>query len=79
MLTGGKPPRWHSRPFGFVIYRCVYGNDAEWGRFMDLLTAAAHEGLDKDPHGSQIREKFSWIVKDNKAELDGATKNAIRK
>ncbi|KAK6392156.1 hypothetical protein LTR65_003928 [Meristemomyces frigidus] len=61
----------HDGRFGFTVYRCVYGNDEEWSRFMERLTAHAHADLDRDPYGHLVKPLIVWNVQDNETELDG--------
>ncbi|KAK4505308.1 hypothetical protein PRZ48_003271 [Zasmidium cellare] len=71
--------RHHDGKFGFVVWRCSYANDADWARFMERLTKHVHTQIDADPLGHKIKDHFAWDIMDNKEDLDGATKEQVRK
>ena len=85
---GGKTPsrairdqigRNHDGKFGLTIYRCVYGDDEKWSRFVERLTAHANAALDRDTDGQAIKHLLDWNIQDNEAELNGLSKNEIRR
>jgi hypothetical protein len=63
--------------FGWVVYRCTYGDDARWAEFMDLLTGyvkvEAEISSNLDLMGS-----LDWAVQEDRA-LDEATPAAVRR
>lgn len=72
-------PDYHDGTFGYVVYRTVYGNDEEWGRFMDRLSQYANAALDRAPDGVNIKDSFQWDVRENREELEGASIAEVRK
>lgn len=70
-------PRHHNGRFGFNIYRVSSGEDDEFARFIQKLTAHAHAELDRDDTGDQIRDMLDWNVQDE-PDLRGATIGEVR-
>ncbi|CAI6294028.1 unnamed protein product [Periconia digitata] len=67
-LNGGK--------WGFVIFRCAYGDDASWKRFLGYLQAKyryalALEGADR------LYEQLDWTIQEDSA-LDGADAEVVK-
>ena len=63
---------------GFTVYRVAYGNDEDFTRFLELLTAHVHAQLDEDDCGDDVKLLLDWNVQDDEAELNGASINQIR-
>ena len=73
-----SPWRNNDGKFGFTIYRVTYGNDEDFARFLELLTAHLHARLDRDKNGHEIKDFLHWDVRDNESELSNATINDVR-
>lgn len=73
-IAQGSKFNWSSQPFaatiksmintkfhawGFVIYRCTYGDDDAWQRYMKCFEENVHDGLEL--HGGD------WVVGDSLA------------
>lgn len=69
----------HDGKCGYVVYRCVYGDDEKWSRFVDRLTAYATLALQRDEDGHLIKDDFAFDIRDNEEELSGASKAQVRK
>lgn len=67
----------HDGKIGYVVYRCVYGDDEEWFRFMERLTAYVHVSLDDDDDCKELKENLAWIVQEDVTSLDGASKAEV--
>lgn len=52
--------RHHDSKFGFVVYRCVYGDDHKWASFMERLTAYTNTGFRENEDGEMIKPYFAW-------------------
>ena len=71
--------RHHDSKFGYVVYRCVYGDDHKWASFMEHLTAYTNTGFRENEDGEMIKPYFAWDVRDDEEELRGASKAKIRR
>lgn len=73
-------PHHHDGKFGYVIYRCVYGDDDEWACFIQRLKEYVHAALDRQSDdGHMIKDCLAWDVQENQTELNGASKTEVRK
>ncbi|KAF2432536.1 hypothetical protein EJ08DRAFT_647982 [Tothia fuscella] len=65
--------------WGFVIYRCTYADDSEWGEFMKRLKHET-EGVFKDEqcNGMDIYDRLRWTVFDEKSSFDGVDDSVVR-
>lgn len=63
--------------WGFVIYRCAYGDDDLWDRYIAALKADVYEGLDHNGRGS-LEPFVRWTVVQDREALDGAPKALVR-
>ncbi|TQN71152.1 hypothetical protein CSHISOI_04341, partial [Colletotrichum shisoi] len=54
--------------WGFVVYRCAYGDDDLWNRYMEQLKKNVHNELYLD-----------WIIIEDRDTLENASKTAVRK
>ncbi|KAK3720652.1 hypothetical protein LTR37_003702 [Vermiconidia calcicola] len=68
----------HDGKFGFRIYRVNYESDADFSRFVDVLTAHANFALDEHDTGDEIRHLLTWDIQDSEAELSGASTDQVR-
>jgi len=65
------------RKYGFVVYRCTYGDDAKWQSFMSYLTTQARIRLQKYGN-SELFDLLDWNVQDNASELNKANTSQVR-
>ena len=63
--------------FGFVVYRCTYGNDADWKLFMDALNAQAQNTLEANGMDA-LHSRLDWNVQEDPA-LDEASYDEVRR
>ncbi|RWA12799.1 hypothetical protein EKO27_g2301 [Xylaria grammica] len=66
------------RKWGFVIYRCTYEADADWARFMAIVSARARDGLESSD-APDILRMHHWRVFDDRKQFDGASKDHVRR
>lgn len=69
---------YHDGKFGYVVYRCTYGDDAAWARFMEILTEHVKYGLEDEKRGQEVKTHFAWTVMDSEETFDGAAKAYVR-
>lgn len=73
--------------WGFVIYRCTYDDDAAWARFMKRLERQRNRlptytwtVVDPDdPIPWELMKLLTWRVQEDRVELDGASKDEVRR
>ena len=63
--------------WGFVIYRCTYGDDARWARFMDILNARVRQSLEFEG-ALDLMNSLDWTVQEDPT-LQDASKDEVRK
>jgi hypothetical protein len=66
------------KKWGWVIYRCTYGDDPAWHRFLDQLKDHQTELLRETYRADDLVPSWDWIVQEDPA-LDGATKDEVRR
>lgn len=64
--------------WGFTIYRCTYGDEDAWSKFLALLHKDVREGLEYCSTEEMI-DSFDCHVHENPSILDGASKEVVRK
>ncbi|TPX13482.1 uncharacterized protein E0L32_006212 [Thyridium curvatum] len=74
-INGMKRTSHHE--WGFVIYRCAYGDDAAWQRYLDLLKASVAETLDILGRDVLLGPILVWTVVEDQG-LDQATPEDVR-
>lgn len=63
--------------WGFVIYRCAYGDDEAWGRYMKHFRETIHEMLVS--YNCEFLEQYAqWTVVEDEFDLRGASKLRVR-
>ncbi|KAK7999645.1 hypothetical protein PG990_012245 [Apiospora arundinis] len=63
--------------WGFVIYRCTYGDDEAWNRYMKYFKAAIHDILVSSKY--EFLEAYArWTVVEDEADLQAASKLLVR-
>jgi len=64
--------------WGFVVYRCTYGDDDEWARFMDYLNTRTRLNLENWGH-ADLFERIDWLVQEDREKFEGAGTSALRR
>jgi hypothetical protein len=64
--------------WGFITYRCTYGDDKKWDEFMDFLKARVKFSLEGEGAGD-IYDRLDWIVIEDEETLDKADQNQVKK
>ncbi|KAL7622002.1 hypothetical protein AAE478_007503 [Parahypoxylon ruwenzoriense] len=65
------------RLWGFVVYRCAYGDDAAWARRVATLRSRARETLEYY-NGADLLDRFAVTAIEDRDALDGASAAAVR-
>jgi len=65
------------RTWGFVIYRCTYESDDDWGQFMERLRDQIRRTLEIY-NGLDMMDSLSITVFEDRSILDGASTSVVR-
>lgn len=67
------------RVWGFVVYRCTYGDDAAWQAFLERINASIRDSLEFY-HGLDLLEEdcFKLTVLEDASKFDGASAQLVR-
>lgn len=67
------------RIWGFVVYRCTYGDDAAWQSFLERIHKSARHSMEYY-HGLDLleEERFKLTVLEDKSKFDGASVQLVR-
>lgn len=63
--------------WGFVIYRCAYGDDIAWERYLRALADAAREDLGRRGR-KDLAEFLEWTIFEDDVSLSGASSQTVR-
>ncbi|KAG8156441.1 hypothetical protein KVR01_013675 [Diaporthe batatas] len=92
-IEQGDAVRWSTQPFaatisgmietglhewGFVIYRCAYGDNEEWKRFMKYFEDDFMRGLETFGGDAVLPQYAKWTVIEDKEALDNASIDTVR-
>lgn len=62
------------KQWGFVIYRCTYGSQAKWAKFLALAKQEARNTLEREGTGDvSVYDRMTWTVIEDTETLDGAS------
>ncbi|GAB1731280.1 hypothetical protein NU195Hw_g4249t1 [Hortaea werneckii] len=64
--------------WGFIVYRCTYGDDARWARFMTRLNTHKDHLLREVYHKPELADALDWNVQEHPS-LNSATKAEVRR
>ncbi|WQF84627.1 hypothetical protein CDEST_09641 [Colletotrichum destructivum] len=65
--------------WGFVVYRCAYGDDDLWNRYIEQLKKNVHDELVRARRAELLEKYLDWIIIEDRDTLDNASKTAVRK
>lgn len=67
------------RVWGFVVYRCTYGDDAAWQTFLERIHASIRQKMEFY-HGLDLlgEDCFKLTVHDDASKFDGASVQNVR-
>lgn len=75
LLEAGQ---YHDGQWGYVVYRCSYGDNDVWSEFMARLNDTVRGALDRAKDGHLIKDSFAWTIQDDQSRFEGASKAEIR-
>ncbi|KAI7153368.1 hypothetical protein KC349_g8403 [Hortaea werneckii] len=73
LLKFYRLPKW-----GFIVFRCTYGDDARWARFMARLNTHKDHILREVYDKPELTDALDWNVQED-LSLGGATKGEVRR
>jgi hypothetical protein len=60
--------------WGFMIYRCTYGSQTKWDKFMALVKEESRKAIKEHGTGDlSVFDKMAWTVIEDAETLDGAS------
>lgn len=65
--------------WGFVVYRCTYGDDELWDRYLTQLKRFCHNDLVENRRAELLEQYLDWVVIEDRAMLDNASRSDVRK
>ncbi|OBT75711.1 hypothetical protein VF21_05961 [Pseudogymnoascus sp. 05NY08] len=63
--------------WGFVIYRCTYGSDDDWNKFMELLQHRIRRSLEFYD-GLDMMDSLSLTIIEDRSTFDDASTSSVR-
>jgi hypothetical protein len=66
------------RVWGFVVYRCTYGNDADWQLCMQRIREYLGPSIKTSDGQNLLDERFKLTVIEDRDRFDGASTSTIR-
>ena len=65
--------------WGWVIYRCTYGDDEAWNRFQQIINEGSRKQLDKPDVPQEVSSSLEWTFVSDAATLDNASRDQLRR
>ncbi|WYZ35401.1 hypothetical protein EsH8_X_000048 [Colletotrichum jinshuiense] len=65
--------------WGFVVYRCTYDDNELWDRYLAQLKSFYYSYLSKERCSMLLEQYLDWVVIDDRATLDNASRLEVRK
>ncbi|KFZ22761.1 hypothetical protein V502_02763 [Pseudogymnoascus sp. VKM F-4520 (FW-2644)] len=64
--------------WGWVIYRCSYGDDEAWTRFQRIINDRSRKDMAGRGFPPDLANSLEWTFVSDRASLDGASKEQLR-
>ncbi|KAI1742855.1 hypothetical protein F4680DRAFT_411894 [Xylaria scruposa] len=64
--------------WGFLIYRCTYGDNEAWNRYMEAFKERVHHELEYHGRDWLLEQYAQWTVVEDEETLNGASKQQVR-
>ncbi|WQF79052.1 hypothetical protein CDEST_04066 [Colletotrichum destructivum] len=61
--------------WGFVVYRCTYGDDELWNRYLTRLKRFCHDDLVENRRAELLEQNLDWVVIEDRVMLDNASRS----
>ncbi|KAK6213695.1 hypothetical protein QIS74_09697 [Colletotrichum tabaci] len=65
--------------WGFVVYRCAYGDDDLWDRYITQLKKNVHDELVHARRAELLEQYLDWVIIEDCDTLDNASKTDVRR
>jgi len=63
--------------WGWVIYRCTYGDDEAWNRFKQIINQRSRKII-AESDTPEAADSLEWTFVEDRAALDGASRDQLR-
>lgn len=63
--------------WGWVIYRCTYGDDAAWARFKRIIEQRSRREI-AESDTPEVADSLEWTFVEDASTLDGASRDQLR-
>ncbi|PGH05805.1 hypothetical protein GX51_02778 [Blastomyces parvus] len=64
--------------WGWVIYRCTYGDDKAWAQFQQIVTERSRKRLAEPDVPAEVANSVEWTFVSDPTTLDGASRDQLR-
>ncbi len=64
--------------WGFVVYRCTYGDDDAWDRFKNVITERSRQQI-LDSDAPEILKTLTWTCSEDRQAFDNASTATLRR
>ena len=65
--------------WGWVIYRCTYGDDEAWTRFQQIINERSRKRMAKPGVPPEVANSLEWTFVSDPTTLDGASRDQLRR
>ncbi|PGH29830.1 hypothetical protein GX50_07409 [[Emmonsia] crescens] len=64
--------------WGWVIYRCTYGDDEAWARFQQIVNERSRKRMAEPDVPPEVANSLEWTFVSDPATLNGASRDQLR-
>ena len=64
--------------WGWVIYRCTYGDDEAWAKFQKIINGRSRKGIARREFPYEVANSLEWTFVSDKSLFDGASRDQLR-
>lgn len=65
--------------WGWVIYRCTYGDDEAWERFQQIINERSQDNMAQAGVPQEVATTLEWTFVSDRAALDGVSREELRR
>lgn len=64
--------------WGWVIYRCTYGDDEAWAKFQKIINERSRKGMAERDFPQEVVNGLEWTFLSDQSLFDGASRDQLR-
>ncbi|KFY18428.1 hypothetical protein V493_08623 [Pseudogymnoascus sp. VKM F-4281 (FW-2241)] len=64
--------------WGWVLYRCSYGDDEAWTRFQQIIHERSRKGMAERGFPLEVANSLEWTFVSDRTSFDGASRDQLR-